>query len=312
MRADRPNQLAFERLTRVWDETGTYSQTSEIRAIREQALKARHSPGRPASLIKNRIARVMLPMAASVVLLVLGTLVALQFQPGTETHRTAVGEQEIVTLVDGSVIKLNTDTVLVVAFTDVARDIRLETGQAYFSVAKDVLRPFTVTAGRGSVVALGTAFDVRKIDSRVIVTLFEGSVEVSQNLPVQEQSEEVTITTRKTVVITHSEPETGRQIDYGVAGISEPRIADLEQVTAWQEGKIVFVDMRLEEALAEVNRYSTRKIRIRDQALSDIRISGVFRTGASKTVVKALKSYFPIIAEEDEDGDTVLFVADRS
>ena len=52
--------------------------------------------------------------------------------PGASVHRTAVGERSTVTLPDGSVATLNTDTVVRVSYTKGARGVRLVRGQAIF------------------------------------------------------------------------------------------------------------------------------------------------------------------------------------
>ena len=52
--------------------------------------------------------------------------------PGAPVYRTAVGERSTVTLPDGSVVTLNTDTVLRVAFSDQARGVRLVRGKCIY------------------------------------------------------------------------------------------------------------------------------------------------------------------------------------
>lgn len=84
------------------------------------------------------------------------------------------------------------------------------------------------------------------------------------------------------------------------------RSARVEQVTSWREGRLIFSDEPLARAVAEVNRYSTRKVRLVGGDLATLRVSGVFRTGRPDSFVAALSSYFPIEVESDPDGDIVL------
>src|SRR5690606_5015875 len=81
--------------------------------------------------------------------------------PAAKRYATKVGERLNVRLEDGSIVALNTATVLEVAYSPGRRDVRLVRGQALFEVARNHDRPFIVTAGDRRVTALGTAFDVR-------------------------------------------------------------------------------------------------------------------------------------------------------
>ena len=93
---------------------------------------------------------------------------------------TRTGEQMEVTLDDGSHVWLGAKSRLSVAFTGQQRAVRLDSGEAFFSVRKDRRRPFTVHASNGDITAVGTAFNVREVADRVIVTVAEGVVKVSR------------------------------------------------------------------------------------------------------------------------------------
>ena len=74
---------------------------------------------------------------------------------------TSVGEQKVLSLADGSVIHLNTDSLVLVDFSDSRRDIHLLRGEAHFEVAHDEKRPFIVKVDNNTVTAVGTAFNVQ-------------------------------------------------------------------------------------------------------------------------------------------------------
>ena len=82
-------------------------------------------------------------------------------------------------LPDGSRVELAPRSQLEVRFTAKERTVEIGDGEAYFSVAHNRARPFLVHVGSLSVRAVGTAFNVRKAASRVVVTVSEGIVEVS-------------------------------------------------------------------------------------------------------------------------------------
>ncbi len=62
---------------------------------------------------------------------------------------------------DGSVVNLNTNSLMRVQLTPELRHVVLERGEALFKVTHDKKRPFDVDAGSTTVRAVGTEFSVR-------------------------------------------------------------------------------------------------------------------------------------------------------
>ena len=91
------------------------------------------------------------------------------------------GRKKTIALADGSVVTLfdQSEIDFPETFTKDKRDIQL-TGQAYFKVAKDKTRPFTVYSSGIATTALGTRFTVSNYQhqKRTRVHLFEGKVVV--------------------------------------------------------------------------------------------------------------------------------------
>lgn len=214
---------------------------------------------------------------------------------GPETYATAVGERSTIVLADGSQVMLNTDTRLAVDYSDAERRIELQQGQALFDVAENPDRPFVVKAGGREVTALGTAFDVRAEAETLRVTLIEGSVSV-------EDADNEPSGTPDTP--TRLKP--GEQFVAEDGAAPEVRVAQIEHVTSWREGKLIFSNEPLRQAVAEVNRYSARKIVLADSALGDLRVSGVFRTGRTDSFVQAVGAYFPVEVKETARDEIVL------
>ena len=212
-------------------------------------------------------------------------------------YQTGVGQRSVVAMDDGSVVTLNTDSRLSVHYRADVRAVTLERGQALFKVAKDRARPFVVTAGGKRVTALGTEFDVRVGERLFEVTLIEGRVGVS---PAQD------IAPTATNAATLAELRPGQQ--FVAAGSSRPlvRVADVGRVVSWRNGQIVFENERLDSAIAEMNRYSRRKVVLGDPQLASLKISGAFNAGDTHTFVEALTSYFPIQRDPREDDRVVL------
>ena len=201
---------------------------------------------------------------------------------GEQTFRTAVGQTATVRLRDGSVVTLDTDTVLRARETADRRSIRLSRGQAYFKVAKDRSRPFTVAAGDKLVTAVGTAFSVRLQKKAVEVTLVEGKVRVEDSRPPA---------TPQPGQVAAAEMKPGSRLvaveDKG--WVLKP--VDTEKATSWLDGQLIFEDRPLGEVAAELNRYSERKIVIADAAVARTPITGAFATGDVEAFVSAVRSY---------------------
>ena len=172
LRALRPGAAAAEADTsaRLWAAV-----SDEIGGDRPAAPLARDRA--PLRLVRTRAVRWL---AAAAVLLAAGVGVwTMQRGPGSPARAlVASATTEIVTweAPDGSVVTLRPHSRLVRLGS--ARAYRLE-GQAFFAVAPDPERPFTVEAGPGTVRVLGTRFDVDAWDERAEVFVEEGRVEVS-------------------------------------------------------------------------------------------------------------------------------------
>ena len=77
-----------------------------------------------------------------------------------EVYKTDVGEQKHVTLADGTGVFLDTDTKLVVDFSDKNRKVDLRYGRANFRVAPDAEHPFAVEAAQKLVIGTRSTFDL--------------------------------------------------------------------------------------------------------------------------------------------------------
>lgn len=64
---------------------------------------------------------------------------------------------------------------------------------------------------------------------------------------------------------------------------------DLEALTAWRDGEILFVDESLAEAVEEYNRHLIRKIFIADPALGGLRVGGRFAADDPSAFLRALE-----------------------
>jgi transmembrane sensor len=214
-------------------------------------------------------------------------------------YETAVGQRTTVTLEDGSVLTLNTDSRVSVHYKNGIRGVTLERGQALFKVAKDAAHPFVVTADGREVKALGTEFDVRLSSTAIEVTLLEGRVAITRDAPAARGAVAPRGAAQRIAV---AELVPGQQLVDADARTPVVRKADVRRITSWRNGQLVFEGERLADAVAEMNRYARRQIVLGDSALNELRVSGAFDTGGTDTFVEALSAYFPIdVTARDDD-----------
>ncbi|WP_346837285.1 FecR domain-containing protein [Microbulbifer sp. SAOS-129_SWC] len=234
--------------------------------------------------------------AVAAVVLVAVTVLLVRAHFAIDYYQTAIGAQRVVHLDDGSTLMLNTDSRVGVRYSRGQRDLYLDRGEAFFMVAKNHRRPFVVHVRDSEVRAVGTAFNValRAGDVRVAVT--QGIVEVK-----------AADAAGKARHLARMLP--GQGIDYPAAhpqhnsGVTP---VNLEKVTAWQTNRIYFDNDRLEDAIAEYNRYTTRKVVLVGDELADERISGVFNIGDPEALVFALQQGFDARVTENDQRILVL------
>jgi transmembrane sensor len=183
---------------------------------------------------------------------------------------TGHGEQRSFTLTDGSLVQLNTDSALRVAFDQKERFVELTQGQVYFSVAKDPQRRFRVIVNGAEIVAVGTQFDIYRHDQSVLVTVTEGHIAVYGGS--EHASPQGMAASGRPVSV-----DAGEQIRIGAAAVLEsPTKAALKQNESWRSGRIVFEDQPLSQVVEQFNRYAKVPIEVSDVALQSVRIGGTF------------------------------------
>jgi len=212
---------------------------------------------------------------------------------GTGTYRTQVGEQQTVTLSDGSRVTLDTMSALDVAFTPSTRLVHLHSGRARFEVAHDAARPFVVQVGTHRARALGTAFDVRLNGEDLDILLVEGSLLVEPLSPRTGSGGAATEPTAVTLA-------PGQRFTLS-AGRSRVTSAEVKRETLWLDGFVAFDDQRLDVAVAEMNRYAVSPILIRDPAVASMRISGIFHTRQPQRFLEVVKGLLPVEVRRQAD-----------
>ncbi|HEX5775587.1 MAG TPA: FecR domain-containing protein [Caulobacteraceae bacterium] len=288
LEASPEHQLAWEEAEQSWAMAGLLRDDPELLLLRGQARKT-YPPFRRPLVAAGAAAAMAAAVFAGVVAAPTVTGQGTPLLRGEQqTFRTGVGQRTTVTLADGSVVTLDTDTILRTSDRGRERRMYLDRGRAYFKVARDPTRPFVVAAAGRTVTALGTAFDVRVGPGQFEVTLVEGKVRVEQPRALLKPSQAADL-------------KAGYQIEATSAREWVVKPADVVRDTGWVQGRLSFVDQPLAEVAAEMNRYSERKIVLADAGIGREPVVAVFRPGDMEAFVKMVRSYKLARVTETED-----------
>ncbi len=227
-------------------------------------------------------------MAAVAAAIALAFIVPARRGPGpvTQTYTTRLGESRDVTLDDGSVMHLNTNTSVAVILSPDQRDVRLDRGEALFEVTPHAARPFVVTMGPKRVRVVGTAFNVLRHEGRVVVSVEKGKVAVSHG-----------DNDRAAAALTPGDRYIGNETSatYQVVHV------DPATIGVWREGQLVFEDAPLSQIVSELNRYFAHPVVIPEPDVQGLRFSGILRIDEESAVLRRLAAFLPITVQPETD-----------
>ncbi|MDR6712266.1 transmembrane sensor [Pseudomonas hunanensis] len=175
-------------------------------------------------------------------------------------YRTAQGETRDITLADGSVVQMDSNTAIAVSYAGTRRDVRLLSGQAFFKVTPDPSKPFHVRAAEVRVTVTGTAFNVELRPGGVDVDVEHGSVRVDDAKRSRALSSALTA---------------GQRLHY-VDGLVQVRTFQPSQAAAWRQGQLIADETSVAELVEALGRYLPGKVVLKDKGLGEKRVTGVY------------------------------------
>lgn len=191
-------------------------------------------------------------------------------------HISTIGEMRPVSLADGSAIMLGADSALTARLGADRREVRLLRGEAWFDVARDESRPFTVHADDMAVTVTGTAFDVAMTEGVMSVGLADGSVRVTRpGLP----GLKLALQPGQRLVIDRA------------TGVAALRAVDVQEIGAWRSGRLVAHDSSLADVAAALDRYYHGMIIVRGDMLKSARVTGVYDLMDTEGSLRTLASH---------------------
>lgn len=178
-------------------------------------------------------------------------------------------ETRTVQLPDETMVTLNRYSTLTYPkrFGEEQRQVELQ-GEAYFEVAKDTCRPFSVLAESVQVQVLGTHFNVEAYasDEEIKTTLLEGRVAVS------------TPGTGQTLTLAPNESAVYNKSKGRLVQTTAPNAAN---EILWSQGILYFSQEPLQEIVRQLSNAFQREIRIDDRELREYRMTATFKTSES-------------------------------
>jgi transmembrane sensor len=259
--SDPAHAIAFARVQATWESLQNHRTDVETQLV-ERGSRRR--------FLRNAVAA-----AAAVGLVGAAGLLYTSRAMAWSRASTAVGGFRKVRLPDSSTLELNTDTSLSWRFNEDVRSLRIERGEIAMELVAGA--PITLDVAVATLSLTPGSFNARLIDGRVGVTVLEGRATGSV------LSDGVS----QTVVV-----ESGQSAEWGagLAKIQPTTPADRERLTAWRTGSVVFDDLTLAAAVAEYNRYLSRKIVVADPVLATMRVGGRFATSDPTAFLHAVSA----------------------
>lgn len=262
---DEANAKAWRKAERVWQLSAQLAPTTAAQWPQQPALAPVVAlPVRP----KRR--RYWLGGAIAACLVVaLAPSLSLRMQAD---YRTAAGETRDVTLADGSVVQLDSDSAIAVDIAEGHRDVRLLKGQAFFKVTPDKRKPFHVRAQALEVTVTGTAFNVDVGAGQMRVAVQEGSVKVDDWRAAKELAAQL---------------KPGDRLDYHEGQARLDTFAPA-QAAAWRKGQVVADDTPVSEVVAQLRRYTPGLVLLRNDELGRKRVTGVYDLRKPQAALRAV------------------------
>lgn len=220
------------------------------------------------------------------------------------TYATAIGEQRVVTLSDGTLVRLNAHSKVQVHFTPTEREIDLIEGEALFTDTRDA-RPFVVRSGGALAWAIGTEFDVNRQSTGTTVTVLQGKVLVSANPvrgPLGQGATGALPGDGSQPTAAPVSLSVGEQVTVAPSSPLKATFVNPRNVIGWTHGELVFVGTPLRDVVEEFNRYHKRQLVITSPSIGSLRIDGVFLSTEPTSLLHFL-SQRPDVRVTESDGE---------
>lgn len=241
----------------------------------------------PLPVRKTPLWRPALAVAAALVCAVLALNLGTPQSAYTQEVAAQAKGSRTLNLPDGSTLYVNANTRLRIDFSAHQREIYLDQGQLYVEVAPDKERPLWVHAGEAKVRVVGTAFDVRRGQRQLVVSVAHGQVAFT---PDGNPADNTLLGARQ-------------QATYDLAkGTLQRQTLASDDVADWRNGRLAFRNRELIGLVDELNLYRRQPVQLADGALGAFKVSGNLDINDPDALIKALPALIPVRTVALADG----------
>lgn len=282
------NPLEYQALEQLWKadkktiEVIDFDTQKALKNVEQQVKRKQKTKVIPLFSTFSKIA------AAVVVLIATATIGYVSFNNTIKntivtTANNKKGEK--VLLADGSIVWLNKDATLSypTKFENNKREVTLN-GEAFFEVAKDRKRPFTIKMKTTNVTVLGTSFNIKEDSLQTLVSVKTGKVRVKSKA------------LNKSVVVVRNE----------TASVNTTTIEHFKtknkNYLAWKTGEFEFNNTSIQQVVKDINTFYETKLKIEDATtLPDCRLTAKFNNRPISEIIETLKLTCNVTIQKEEN-----------
>lgn len=263
---------AYQQFEQLWDDLAALKELNKPVALRPR---------------KTAYWRPAMAAAAALVCALLANNLGTTPTPLRQQIASQDGQPRTVTLPDGTRLNLNAHTRLRIEFDGERRLVHLDQGQVFLDVAPDKERPLYVDAGTARVRVVGTAFDLRRGQQELVLSVEHGLVAFETP---GERREALLLGARERAVYNLARGDLTRQT------LSEGEVAD------WRSGHVSFRNRELASLVDEMSLYRPAAVLLADPALAKYRVSGNLDVNDPDALLNALPALLPVKTAMLADG----------
>jgi ferric-dicitrate binding protein FerR (iron transport regulator) len=210
----------------------------------------------------------------------------------TKVYKTATNEHQIITLSDGTRIRLNENSEIQIDdFKEVGRRSVSLSGEAFFEVSHNPDKPFQVRSAQGLITVLGTAFNVKTSSpSRklLIVAVSEGQVSLRQNE--ENPAGEEKILSKNEIGLFDIESQ-----------IITKESADVNNYFTWMHGRVIYNKTPFKDVLKQLNHIYQIENEVTDRDLYDLNLTADFSERSLDNVLETIAHSLDISVKKQEN-----------
>jgi transmembrane sensor len=286
LESDSAKKELFDSYRKIWDGAEMAGESNRYDLDAEWSRFSDKLDQRKGGLRLEPFRRSFLRVAAAILIGLAGVggwLVVQEY--GGYTKVASVQGKETIELNDGSLITLNEGSTLRYSMSEKRGERKVFlTGEAFFEVARDTVRPFIVVADETVIEVLGTSFNVRayKETETIEVTVQSGLVSMSGR---RSDEEQLVLQPGNTGLYNRS----GKSLEF--IGRADPNSF------AWKTRELVFSETPLSEVVEVVSRVYGVSLQIGSEELADCPLTVSFSDQEFPAVLNVIQNTFDLKAE---------------